>query len=150
MEKLYSTLKEISESNLIDYQNENYEDKYLSIDSRSLNFSEDIKDIFEEIYQKKNIDKSLDQLRTGKFLSKTENRSISHVKNRQSIDLFIKKDLPTIRALKEDLIKKNINNILILGTGGSFEGPKLLLETFSTEASEDFACLLYTSPSPRD
>ena len=55
MEKLYSTLKEISESNLIDYQNENYEDKYLSIDSRSLNFSEDIKDIFEEIYQKKNI-----------------------------------------------------------------------------------------------
>ena len=106
MEKLYSTLKEISESNLIDYQNENYEDKYLSIDSRSLNFSEDIKDIFEEIYQKKNIDKSLDQLRTGKFLSKTENRSISHVKNRQSIDLFIKKDLPTIRALKEDLIKK--------------------------------------------
>ena len=130
MEKLYSTLKEISESNLIDYQNENYEDKYLSIDSRSLNFSKDIKDIFEEIYQKKNIDKSLDQLRTGKFLSKTENRSISHVKNRQSIDLFIKKDLPTIRALKEDLIKKNINNILILGTGGSFEGPKLLLETF--------------------
>ena len=76
MEKLYSTLKEISESNLIDYQNENYEDKYLSIDSRSLNFSEDIKDIFEEIYQKKNIDKSLDQLRTGKFLSKTVNRSI--------------------------------------------------------------------------
>ena len=44
MEKLYSTLKEISESNLIDYQNENYEDEYLSIDSRSLNFSEDIKD----------------------------------------------------------------------------------------------------------
>ena len=106
MEKLYSTLKEISESNLIDYQNESYEDKYLSIDSRSLNFSEDIKDIFEEIYQKKNIDKSLDQLRSGNFLSKTENRSISHVKNRQSIDLFIKKDLPTIRTLKEDLIKK--------------------------------------------
>ena len=146
MEKLYSTLKEISESNLIDYQNENYEDKYLSIDSRSLNFSEDIKYIFEEIYQKKNIDKSLDQLRTGKFLSKTENRSISHVKNRQSIDLFIKKDLPTIRALKEDLIKKNINNILILGTGGSFEGPKLLLETFSTEASEDFAFSFITGP----
>ena len=43
MEKLYSTLKEISESNLIDYQNENYEDKYLSIESRSLNFSKDIK-----------------------------------------------------------------------------------------------------------
>ena len=146
MEKLYSTLKEISESNLIDYQNENYEDKYLSIDSRSLNFSKDIKDIFEEIYQKKNIDKSLDQLRTGKFLSKTENRSISHVKNRQSIDLFIKKDLPTIRVLKEDLIKKNINNILILGTGGSFEGPKLLLETFSTEASEDFAFSFITGP----
>ena len=55
MEKLYSTLKEISESNLIDYQNENYEDKYLSIDSRSLNFSKDIKDIFEEIYQKKSL-----------------------------------------------------------------------------------------------
>ena len=95
---------------------------------------------------RKNIDKSLDQLRTGKFLSKTENRSISHVKNRQSIDLFIKKDLPTIRDLKEDLIKKNINNILILGTGGSFEGPKLLLETFSTEASEDFAFSFITGP----
>ena len=146
MEKLYSTLKSISESNLFDYHKENYEDKYLSINSRSLTFSEEIKDIFEEIYQKKNIDKSLDQLRSGKFLSKTENRSISHVKNRQSVDLFLKEDLSIVKALKEDLIKRNIKNILILGTGGSFEGPNLLLEIFSTDAIENFTFSFITGP----
>ena len=32
-------------------------------------------------------------------------------------------------ALKQDLIKKGIKNIVSIGIGGSFEGPKLLIET---------------------
>ena len=40
--------------------------------------------------------------------------------------------------LKAKLLQKNIKNIITIGIGGSFEGPKLLLETLTKRHDRSF------------
>ena len=42
------------------------------------------------------------------------------------------------------MIEKNIKNIIILGIGGSYEGPKLLLESFNNFSSKTFNFIFIT------
>jgi glucose-6-phosphate isomerase len=48
--------------------------------------------------------------------------------------------------LKQDLIKKGIKNIVTIGIGGSFEGPKLLIETLTSENDRNFKHIFLTGP----
>ena len=48
--------------------------------------------------------------------------------------------------LKQGLIKKGIKNIVTIGIGGSFEGPKLLIETLTSENDRKFKHIFLTGP----
>merc|ERR1739841_57605 len=48
--------------------------------------------------------------------------------------------------LKQDLIKKGIKNIVTIGIGGSFEGPKLLIEILTSENKRSFNHIFLTGP----
>ena len=71
-----------------------------------------------------------------------------------SPNAYISKDLTeSCRAniekcinLKKELIQKGIKNIVTIGIGGSFEGPKLLIETLTSENDRNFKHIFLTGP----
>jgi glucose-6-phosphate isomerase len=48
--------------------------------------------------------------------------------------------------LRTKLLDKGIKNIVTIGIGGSFEGPKLLIETLTNSSSRHFNHIFLTGP----
>ena len=42
MDKLYSSLEKLSNTNTLEFQNSSYQNKFLSVEARSLNFSDEV------------------------------------------------------------------------------------------------------------
>ena len=53
-------------------------------------------------------------------------------------------------GLKAKLLKNNIKNIITIGIGGSYEGPKLLLETLTEKHNRSFNHIFLTGPDTQE
>ena len=92
----------------------------------------------------------IDDLLSGKVVNLTENQAAFHPKYRKNkgfINEFIKSDTdfaPDGYGLKDEALinfvhevaMSNAENIVSLGIGGSYEGPKLLIESLGIQESE--------------
>ena len=86
----------------------------------------------------------------GKIINQTENQAALHHVYRDlyapSPNNYASKDLiESCRLnidkcinLKEKLLNRDIKNIVTIGIGGSFEGPKLLIETLTSQHRRNF------------
>jgi len=89
------------------------------------------------------LEKKIKDLFDGKKVNYTENKAALHVKNRNELNkiwdgfdvLLMEEKLGSSFKSKDGKPVTKIKNIFVLGIGGSFEGPKLLLESLSSRKS---------------
>ena len=120
-----------------------YEDNILRYEFRNNEFSRDLHKEFDHKATKLGLNSKIDDLLSGKVVNLTENQAAFHPryrKNKGFIGQFIKsdndfasdgeglKDEALINFVRE-VAKSNAENIVSLGIGGSYEGPKLLIES---------------------
>ena len=104
----------------------------LTVSSFYQNYSSEIKKIFLEIFTKQEVSQKLQDLVAGKIVNHSEQRAALHHYYRNPA--FIKDGFDLVHAveiLEQKISKSKYQNIFIFGIGGSFEGPKLLLEALS-------------------
>jgi len=114
--------------------------------------------LFKSHYDDLKVSQSIQSLFKGDIVNETENQAALHHVYRDlytsSPNNYTSKDLiESCRLnidkcinLKQDLIKKGIKNIVTIGIGGSFEGPKLLIETLTSENDRNFKHIFLTGP----
>ena len=108
----------------------NFSNKFLSIKSSGFNFDNQICKEFEKLYATLNIEESLTRLFNGEKINITEDKAALHWKTRNPKSNVYNDLIKKSRELKKQLKKDSIKNIVTLGMGGSYEGPKLLIESF--------------------
>ncbi len=120
-----------------------YENNMLSYEFRNNDFSKDLYKDFELKSIKLGLNSKIDDLLSGKVVNPTENQAALHPKYRKNkgfINELIKLNtdfVPNRECLKDkalinfagEVAKSNAKNIVSLGIGGSYEGPKLLIES---------------------
>ena len=126
-EKLFSRSNKKKE--LIDVIN--FSNKFLSIKSSAFNFDAKVKKEFEKLYSILKIEDSLTKLFNGEKINTTEDKAALHWQARDPNSKVYKDLFKNSKELKKQLKKDSIKNIVTLGIGGSYEGPKLLIESFS-------------------
>ena len=121
-------------------------------------FNKKIFDLFNSHFSLLGITESIQDLFTGKKINATEDQSALHhiyrdvfsenPKNLISdeIALSCKKSIYECIELKLSLKNKGIKNIVTIGIGGSFEGPKLLIETLIDSDKREFNHIFLTGP----
>ena len=125
-EKLFSRSNKKKE--LIDVIN--FSNKFLSIKSSAFNFDTKVKKEFENLYSILKIEDSLTKLFNGEKINTTEDKAALHWQARDPNSKVYKDLFKKSKELKKQLKKDSIKNIVTLGIGGSYEGPKLLIESF--------------------
>jgi glucose-6-phosphate isomerase len=104
----------------------------LKISTFYQNYSSDIKKVFLEIFLKQEVSQKLQDLLAGKIVNHSEQRAALHhyYRNpnfkREGFDL-----VHAVETLEQKITKEKYQNVFMFGIGGSFEGPKLLLEAIS-------------------
>ncbi|MFL2754348.1 MAG: hypothetical protein ACJ0BD_05575 [Gammaproteobacteria bacterium] len=127
-----------------------YLDEYISIKSIAHGLNQSVLDSFESIYNHLNINESIQDLFRAKVVNLSENQPALHWQCRQE-DILSENDLiESIEVLKADLLSKNIKNIVNLGTGGSFEGPKLLIESLTYLPTHKFNYFFISGSDPAE
>jgi len=120
-----------------------YENNMLRYEFRNNDFSKDLYKEFDHKAIKHGLDSKINDLLSGKVVNLTENQAAFHPKYRKNkgfINEFIKSDtdfVPDVEGLQDEALKNfvyeveksNTENIVSLGIGGSYEGPKLLIES---------------------
>jgi glucose-6-phosphate isomerase len=120
-----------------------YENNMLRYEFRNNDFSKDLYKEFNHKATELNLNLKINDLLSGKVVNLTENQAAFHPKYRKNkgfINEFIKSDSdsdPDRECLKDEALKNfvdevvesNAENIVSLGIGGSYEGPKLLIES---------------------
>ena len=120
-----------------------YEDNIMRYEFRNNDFTNDLYKEFDHKAIKLGLSSKIDDLLSGKIVNLTENQAAFHPKYRKNkgfINEFIKSDTdfaPDRECLKDqalsnfadEVAKSNAANIVSLGIGGSYEGPKLLIES---------------------
>ena len=106
----------------------------LAISSTYQNYSKDVFQIMDNIYQELEIDALLGALLEGKEVNFTEKKAALHHRYR---NLSTKNnDFDSISASKslfKNIKENSYKNIFVFGIGGSYEGPKLLHEFTETK-----------------
>jgi glucose-6-phosphate isomerase len=101
----------------------------LKISTFYQNYSVEIKKVFLEIFSKQEVSDWLLDLLAGKIVNHSEQRAALHHFYR---DPAFKRDgfdlVRAVEILEQKITKAKYQNVFIFGIGGSFEGPKLLLE----------------------
>ena len=124
-------------------ENFTYENKMLRYEFRNNCFSKDLYNEFDHKAIKLGLNSLIDDLLSSKVVNQTENQAALHPKyrkNRGFINEFVKSNndlAPNSECLQDDALKNfadevaksNAENIVSLGIGGSYEGPKLLIES---------------------
>ena len=129
--KELNSLKKLNNSGL---SHKRYKLPYLAISSTYQNYSNDVFQIMDSIYQELNIDTLINALLDGKEVNFTEKRSALH--HRYRILSQKNNDFDSISASKflfKNIKEDSYKNIFIFGIGGSYEGPKLLHEFTETK-----------------
>ena len=104
----------------------------LYIDQSSLNIDEQAFDLFEEYAKKNNFVEKFNELISGQRLNNTENREVTHFKYRNKESNIYEASLEKMEAIASD-IKGRFKKIIIFGIGGSYLGPKLMADIFSSQ-----------------
>ena len=120
-----------------------YKNNMLQYEFRNNDFTEDLYKDFDLKAIKLGLNSKIDDLLSGKVVNLTENQAAFHPKYRKNkgfINEFIKSNTDFTKAeecIKDEALKNfadevaesNAENIVSLGIGGSYEGPKLLIES---------------------
>lgn len=121
-------------------------------------FNKKIFDLFNSHFNFLGITKSIHDLFSGKKINVTEDQSALHhiyrdifsenPKRLISDELAVscKESICACIELKSSLKNKGIKNIVTIGIGGSFEGPKLLIETLTASDNREFNHIFLTGP----
>ena len=120
----------------------NFDNEILSFKSNINGFTKSIFNDF-DLVSNGLVEKKIKDLFDGKKVNYTENKAALHVKNRLELHeiwdgfdiLLMEEKLGGSFKLKNGKPDTKIKNIFVLGIGGSFEGPKLLLESLSSHKS---------------
>ena len=127
-----------------------FNSKALSYKSLLKGFSKEIYDLFDSIYKDLNIDQGIKDLFHGEEINITEKQSALHhiyrdifsekPNNFQSDELLqhCRNSIQDCIELRTKLLDNGIKNIVTIGIGGSFEGPKLLIETLTNSSTRHF------------
>ena len=124
-------------------ENYTYEDNILRYEFRNNDFTNDLYKEFDHKAVKLGLNSKIDDLLSGKVVNLTENQAAFHPKYRKNngfINEFIKSDTDfasdtvflkdeALNNFANEVAKSNAENIVSLGIGGSYEGPKLLIES---------------------
>ena len=145
-----------------DITNESYQLSFkanaLQYKSLLSGFNKKIFDLFNSHFNSLGITKSIEDLFTGKKINVTEDQSAIHHIYRDvfsenpkklisdEIAVSCKKSIYECIELKAALKNKGIKNIVTIGIGGSFEGPKLLIETLTASDKREFNHIFLTGP----
>ncbi len=139
-----------------------YLNKNLECESFLRGFNNNLFSLFESHYKHLDINNSIKSLFKGDFVNKTENQAALHHIYRglytTTQNNFASKDLThacllsieNCISLKEKLLKKGIKNIVTIGIGGSYEGPKLLIETLTNKHKRTFNHIFLTGPDIKE
>ena len=146
LEQIENETKKIN-SNIYNFSFSSDEMDYKSM---LIGFNKNLYSLFNSHYMNLNISKSIKDLFMGEIVNETENQSALHHVYR---DLYAEKsnnflseellktcsiNIEKCIELKEILINKGIKNVVTIGIGGSFEGPKLLIETLTNKHERIF------------
>ena len=126
-------------------ENYTYEDDILRYELRNNDFTSDHYKEFDHKAIKLGLNSKIDDLLSGKVVNLTENQGAFHPKYRKNkgfINEFVKSDsdfAPGSKFTKDKALNNfadealSAENIVSLGIGGSYEGPKLLIESLGQE-----------------
>ena len=119
-----------------------YEDECISYKSLFPIFRREDFNELDKIFSQLDINTEIEKLFSEYKINKTENQAALHHVYRSTYGEQVcntsshfyeiaKKSIEQCINLKAKLLENNIKNIVTIGIGGSFEGPKLLLETLT-------------------
>ena len=103
----------------------------LQIDQSTLKMNENVYDQFESYAEDNNFIGKFNDLIEGKRLNNTENRQVTHFNYRNKSSNLFESSLDKMEELSET-IKGRFNKIIIFGIGGSYLGPRLMEDIFSS------------------
>ena len=133
-----------------------YKDEYISYNSLFPSFNKKDFNKLDEIYNQLDVDDEIKKLFSENKINTTEDQAALHHIYRsayghkvgsvvnESYYQIAKNSISECIELKEKLIKRGIKNIVTIGIGGSFEGPKLLLETLTQKHDRSFNHIFLT------
>ena len=114
------------------YEKFSYENNFLKFNSNINGFTEAVFKEFDKESDELFLKSKINDLLAGNVVNYTENLAAFHPKYRKDGPKFHKNLNKLAFKLREKNMSKNLN-IVIIGIGGSFEGPKLLLEAICTK-----------------
>ncbi len=150
MKKLLSSFEELSKLKPSNSIESSYSDQFIKFKSQNIIYSNEIKSLFNKIYKEINVDESIEALISGDLVNESENKAALHPKLRNQSEQFLKTSFPKIKKLKDELVTNNKKNIVILGIGGSYEGPNLLLEALKNFSNEIFNFYFINGPDDKE
>ncbi|MDC0348537.1 hypothetical protein OAN28_04640 [Gammaproteobacteria bacterium] len=156
--KLFEEINKQTVSITEDCYELNFASKALKYKSLLKGFNKEIYNLFDSHYDSLNLSEQIQKLFNGAIVNSTENQSAIHHAYRDaysdSPNNLLPKDvldpcsesINTCIKLKNHLLDRGIKNIVTIGIGGSFEGPKLLIETLTAEHERSFNHIFLTGP----
>ncbi len=115
-----------------------YENDVLRYESHLNSFNEPLFVEFDEQSSKVDLSLKIQDLINGEIVNYSENQAAFHPKYRS--ENFI--------SIPSRLQAKDFKNIVILGIGGSFEGPRLLIESLSKPSADQINHIFVTGSDP--
>jgi glucose-6-phosphate isomerase len=156
--KLFEEINKQTASITEDCYELNFASKALKYKSLLKGFNKEIYNLFDSHFDSLNLSEQIQKLFNGAIVNPTEKQSAIHHAYRDvysdNPNNFLSKDIldscnesiSICIKLKNDLLDRGIKNIVTIGIGGSFEGPKLLIETLTAEHERYFNHIFLTGP----
>jgi glucose-6-phosphate isomerase len=156
--KLFEEINKQTASIAEDCYELNFASKSLKYKSLLKGFNKEIYNLFDSHFDSLNLTEQIQKLFNGAIVNPTEHQSAIHHVYREAYsdkpNNLLPKDvldlcsesINTCIELKNDLLDRGIKNIVTIGIGGSFEGPKLLIETLTGEYERQFKHIFLTGP----
>ncbi len=121
-----------------------FENEFLRYESYIKGFNDSIFNNFNSKFKELNVNSKIEDLFNGKNVNYTENKAAWHPKYRARTPYWPSKELS--RILNKGVLDR-VLNIVVLGIGGSYEGPKLLIESL-IESNINLNHLFITGSDP--
>ena len=133
--KYQEFLSQFSSESITRTSSRNFSTNKIHIDQSALNVDEKVFSMFEEYAKKNNFIENFNELMSGERLNNTENRAVTHFNYRDAKSDIYEASLNKMETLASE-IKSRFKKILIFGIGGSYLGPKLMNDIFSSQDIE--------------
>tara|TARA_A200000113_G_scaffold40724_1_gene33162 strand:- start:556 stop:1911 length:1356 start_codon:yes stop_codon:yes gene_type:complete len=125
------------------FKNYVFNNELLTYESHIHGFSDKVFAEYDKKSEEKNLRSKIENLMNAKVVNHTENKAAFHPQYRKKDNKFGGRDElspSSLSRLNSKLMAKDIReaNVIVLAIGGSYEGPKLLLESIN---QHDFNCV---------